>query len=92
MRQEMTGFWDTVAAAGLYANRKPHQHLYFTGWVLFLTPNQQCQSTKGKLIEIAGNNSRKSNNNNSAITCTHVFKIQQVQQITVKNTFKVYNY
>jgi len=68
-------------------------HSIFTGWVLFLTPNQQCQSTEGKLIEIAGNNSRKNNNNNnSAITSTHVFKIQQVQQITVKNTFKVYNY
>jgi len=34
MRQEMMGFWDAVASAGLYANnlhlapdRQPHQHL-----------------------------------------------------------------
>jgi len=25
----------------------PH-HSIFTGWMLFLTPNQQCQSTEGK--------------------------------------------
>jgi len=25
----------------------PH-HSVFTGWMLFLTPNQQCQSTEGK--------------------------------------------
>ena len=27
----------------------PH-HSIFTGWMLFLTPNQQCQSTQGSLI------------------------------------------
>jgi len=57
MRQEMMGFGDAVASAGPYANnlhldpdRKPHQHLitqFFTGRMLFLTPNQQCQSTEG---------------------------------------------
>jgi len=51
------GFWDAVASAGPYANnlhlvpdRKPHQHLItqiFTGRVLFLTPNQQCEGTEG---------------------------------------------
>jgi len=54
------GFWDAVASAGSYANnlhlapdRLPHQHLitqFFTGRMLFLTPNQQCQSTEGKTI------------------------------------------
>jgi len=50
-------FWDAVVSAGPYANnlylapdRKPHQHLiteFFTGRMLFLMPNQQCQSTEG---------------------------------------------
>jgi len=57
MRQEMMAFGDAVASAGPYANdlhfapdRQPHQHLitqFFTGQMLFLTPNQQCQSTAG---------------------------------------------
>ena len=37
-----------VASAGPYAN---HLHLvtqFFMGWMLFLTPNQQCRSTEGK--------------------------------------------
>jgi len=58
MRQEMVGFWDAVASAAPYENklhltldRQPHQHLitqFFKGRVLFLTPNQQCQSTESK--------------------------------------------
>jgi len=44
----------TVALAGPYANNlhlapdtsTPH-HSIFTGEMLFLTPNQQCQSTEG---------------------------------------------
>jgi len=54
MRQEMMGFGDAVATAGPYANslhlapdRTPH-HSNFTGQMLFLAPNQQCQSTKDK--------------------------------------------
>jgi len=49
------GFRDAVASAGPCANnlhlapdRLPHQHLitqFFTGRMLFLMPNQQCQST-----------------------------------------------
>ena len=61
MRQELImGFWGAVALAGQHANnlhlaadRKPHQHLVtqiFTGWMLFLMPNQQCQSTEDKTI------------------------------------------
>jgi len=51
------GFWDGSASAGQYVNnlhlapdRQPHQHLitnFFTGRMLFLVPNQQCQSTEG---------------------------------------------
>jgi len=60
MRQEMMGLGDTVASAGPYANNQhlapesrqtitptPH-HSIFTGRMLFLTPNQQCQSTAEK--------------------------------------------
>ena len=57
----MMGFWDAVAAAGPYANNMhlapdittptPH-HSIFTGRMLFLTPNQQCQSTEGKTVDI----------------------------------------
>jgi len=46
-----------VASAGPYANhlhlapdRQPHQHVitqYLTGRMLFLMPNQQCQSNEG---------------------------------------------
>jgi len=45
-----------VASDGPYANlhlapdKQPHQHpttQFFTGWMPFLLPNQQCQSTKG---------------------------------------------
>ena len=54
----MVGFWDVVASAGPYANNPYHApesrqiitptQSIFTGWMLFLTPNQQCQSTEGK--------------------------------------------
>jgi len=29
----------------------PH-HLIFTGWMLFLTPNKQCQSTEDKKLPL----------------------------------------
>jgi len=57
MRHRIMEFWDAVASAGLHANnlhlaadRKPHQHPithFFIGRLLFLMPNQQCQSTEG---------------------------------------------
>jgi len=56
MRQEIRGFWKAVASAGPYANNlhlaacSRHQHFitqFFTGRMLFLAPNQQCQSTEG---------------------------------------------
>jgi len=49
-----------VAAAGPYArlhlapDRLPHQHpttLFFTGQMPFLPPNQQRQSTEGKVVD-----------------------------------------
>jgi len=57
MRQEMIGFWDgsgiswTICKQSAPHSRQittptPHQSM-FTGRMLFLTPNQQCQSTEG---------------------------------------------
>jgi len=57
MRQEMMGFWDgsgiswTICKQSVPRFRQtttptPH-HSMFTDWMLFLTPNQQCQSTEG---------------------------------------------
>jgi len=55
MRQEME-FWDAVASAGPQAKSAPryrqittptHHYSIFTGRMLFLTSNQQCQSTEG---------------------------------------------
>jgi len=56
-RQEMMGFWDgsgiswTTCKQSALCSRQittptPH-HSIFTGRMLFLTPNQQCQSTEG---------------------------------------------
>jgi len=51
-----------VALAGPYAkylhltlDRYPYQHLiskFFAGWILFLMPNQQCQSTEGRVTSV----------------------------------------
>jgi len=50
------------ASAGPYANhlhlvpdKLPLQDLvtqFFTGWMLFLMPNQQCQNTEGKPLDL----------------------------------------
>ena len=51
----MMGFWDVVASAGQCKQSAPHSrqittpkphHSIFTGRMLFLVPNQQCQSTE----------------------------------------------
>ena len=56
MRQEMVGFWEAVASAGPRANNlhlatdittATPRRAIFTGRMLFLTPNQRCQSTEG---------------------------------------------
>jgi len=54
------GFWDTVASAGPYANNltsfRTNNHInnssfnFSTGRMLFLMPNQQCQSTEGNRV------------------------------------------
>jgi len=58
MRQEMMEFWDgsginwTICKQSAPHSRKittpAPQRSIFTGWVLFLMPNQQCRSTEGK--------------------------------------------
>jgi len=63
MRQEMIGFWDgtgiswTICKQSAPRSRQittptPY-HSIFTGRMLFLTPNEQCQSTEGELDEAA---------------------------------------
>ena len=47
-----SSLWMVVASAGPYAHNMhlaptPHDSI-FTGHMLFLTPNQQCQSTEGR--------------------------------------------
>ena len=59
------GFGVAVTSAGPHANnlhlapdRLPYQHLvtqFFTGWMFFLTCNQQCQSTEGNTSVINNN-------------------------------------
>jgi len=57
MRQEMMGFWhgsgiswsirkQSAPGSRHIATPTPH-HSIFAGWMLFLTPNQQCQSSEG---------------------------------------------
>jgi len=33
----------------------PAPHHFFTGWMLFVTPNQQCQSTEGTRFRLTLN-------------------------------------
>jgi len=58
MMQEMTGFWDDSGISWITCKQsaphyrqittpEPHQSI-FTGKMLFLMPNQQCESTEGK--------------------------------------------
>ena len=62
----MMGFWDAAASAVPYAKKSaprsreittptPHRSI-FTGRMLFLTPDQQGQSTKGNSTEGSNNN------------------------------------
>jgi len=57
MRKEITGFWDdsgiswtickhTAPHSRQITTSTPH-HSIFTGWMLFLMPNHQCQITEG---------------------------------------------
>jgi len=65
--QEMMGFWMVVASAGPYANNlhltltdnrtKTSSVNFFIDWMLFPTPNQQCQSTE--ITSTAGTKRKK---------------------------------
>jgi len=58
----MMGLWDAVAwtickqsaprSRQITTSTPQKNHSIFTGWMLFLTPNQQCQSTEGTFCEI----------------------------------------
>jgi len=61
MRQEMMGFWDgsgiswtiimqTICTSLQTDNHTNTSSLSFAGQILFLTPNQQCQSTEGTVV------------------------------------------
>ena len=63
--KEMMGFGDdsgiswTICKQSAPCTRQPHQHLitqFFTGRMLFLTPNQQCQALKAQRTVIQINN------------------------------------
>ena len=43
----MMGYWDAVASAGP-DNHTNTSSSIFTGWMLFLMPNRQCQSSEGR--------------------------------------------
>jgi len=54
MKQEMTGWQWTTCRTFAHRSKQitmpaPH-HSIFIGWMRFLTPNQQCQSTEGKRL------------------------------------------
>ena len=49
--------WHTGAISRAKLQSNHHQHtniLFLTGWMPFLSPNQQCQSTEGKNITFDG--------------------------------------
>jgi len=55
MKQEMMGWqWhqldhvEIICTSLQTGNHASTSSLNFTGWMLFLTPNQQCQSSEGK--------------------------------------------
>jgi len=61
MRQEMMGFWDGSGISWAICKQSaprsrqittsiPHITEFFTDRMLFLTPNQQCQSTEGSIV------------------------------------------
>jgi len=48
MMQGMMGFWDGKQSTSLQTDNHTNTSI-FTGWMLFLVPNQQCQSTEGNI-------------------------------------------
>ena len=49
----------------------PHRSVFFTGWMPILPPNQQCQSTEGKMRHIAVANYCICRKQSIALTHTH---------------------
>ena len=48
VRGPKTCFWVKTEQRGLQSNLQQHSYTaFFTGWMAFLSPNQQCQDTKG---------------------------------------------
>jgi len=45
---------EAISRAKLQLNRHHQQTPCFTGWMPFLSPNQQCRSTEGKNIIFCG--------------------------------------
>jgi len=86
MRQEMTGFGDgsgiswTICKQSAPRSRQitkptPH-HSIVTGWMFFLTPNQQCQSTEGTrcnncINDFLKNKTRKTSDCSFVLTVRH---------------------
>jgi len=75
--QEMMGFWMVVASAGPYANNlhltltdnrtKTSSVNFFIDWMLFPTPNQQCQSTE--ITSTAGTKRKNALNSTFWVKC-----------------------
>jgi len=61
LKQEMMGGWtmQTICTTLQTDHHASTPSLNFMGWMPFLTPNQQCQSTEGKCIVINSPNSPK---------------------------------
>ena len=82
-----------VASAGLYASlhlapdRQPRQHLttqFFTGWMTFLPPNQQRQSTEGSASQQqVGQKSLCPERHTQSPKCMHTCRIGQIHRRTV---------
>ena len=48
-RQEMMGFWDGSSISQTICKQPAHYRSIFTSWMLFLMPNQQCETLKAKI-------------------------------------------
>jgi len=67
MKQEIMGFWDTVASAGPYANNRAYTWLQtdnhtntssqiFTGLMLFLAPTNSVKALKANVTNTINTN------------------------------------
>jgi len=78
MRQEMTGFGDGSGISWTICKQSaPCSHSTLTGRVLFLTPNQQRQSTEGTSV----NNINTSRNQKTHLDKLHISREVASQQV-----------